>query len=90
MLIFKPKRMHVTCENCGASEGDAPASLPGLCLEPIKGLTAPPPPPPKKTPLFRQAPAVRPPFLKSANCPSPPFYAIPPSHLKIGFFCESP
>ena len=46
MLIFKPKRMHVTCENCGASEGDAPASLPGLCLEPIKGLTAPPPPPP--------------------------------------------
>ena len=49
MLIFKPKRMHVTCENCGASEGDAPASLLGLCLEPIKGLTAPPPPKKKKT-----------------------------------------
>ena len=40
----------MTCENCGASEGDAPASLPGLCLEPIKGLTAPPPPPKKKKP----------------------------------------
>ena len=45
MLIFKPKRMYVTYENCGASEGDAPASSPGLCPEPIKGLTVPPPKP---------------------------------------------
>ena len=37
--------MYVTYENCGASEGDAPASSPGLCPEPIKGLTVPPPNP---------------------------------------------
>ena len=58
-------------------------------------VSPPPPPPPSKTPSHLSCQDPHP--LKSANCPSPPFYAIPPlyqffmnSPPKIGIFCERP